>query len=475
MVYMTVDFISQNNKSVKYKRDESSNQYIKRITHLYMSEKHINKVGNLSKCKCLCVLYLYDNNLTSTFNLGTATSVTHLYLQNNNIKNIEGFEHLKRLNKVFLGHNEISLVEGLHSLPCLRELHVENQRLSSGEKLLFEPRTMFSLSNSLEVFNISGNNLDSIISLSPLKKITSLHARNNQIKEMTSIEECLSVWRILKVLDLTGNPVFNASKYRDQCIISSSSLELLDGKEIKLFERQFLVRWKESREMKRKPKVYPGNTEYKDYDLYQPYDSNIFKKNTQYIRKGLPRAQKRFEAVLEQTKTKSVPSSAINNHLAISNNKLFEETEFENGKNNRLTSVSLTRQVPYLHGDNIIDAKLEEIDAKNLIEKVKKEKTALETDFLNDSYDLRDHGDVSIVEKRKTSDYFMNQDPEVREFLNTSLTKRDKSIPAFVKLESTSNKEQRKYPRLRGSKLQSASKIKRKNFYLKSAPGLFSK
>ena len=64
----------------------------------------------------------------------------------------------------------------------------------------------------------------------------------------------------------------------------------------------------------------------------------------------MPRAQKRFEAVLEQTKTKSVPSSAINNHLAISNNKLFEETEFENGKNNRLTSVSLTRQVPYLHG-----------------------------------------------------------------------------------------------------------------------------
>ena len=41
---------------------------------------------------------------------------------------------------------------------------------------------------------------------------------------MVSIEECLSVWRILKVLDLTGNPVFNAYKYRDRCIISSSSL-----------------------------------------------------------------------------------------------------------------------------------------------------------------------------------------------------------------------------------------------------------
>jgi len=473
MAYMTVDFISKNNKSVKYKRDESTSQYIKRITHVYMSEKNIKKVGNLSKCKCLCVLYLYDNKLTSTSNLGTAATITHLYLQNNSITQIEGLECLKRLHKVFLGHNEISVVEGLHSLPCLRELHIEHQRLPSGEKLLFEPRTMFYLSNSLEVLNVSGNNLDSISSLSPLKKLTNLQASNNQIKEMVSIEECLSVWRILKVLNLTGNPVFNAYKYRDRCIISSSSLEILDEKEIKMFERQFLVRWKESREMNRKPKVYSENTKNKDYELYQPYDSNVFQKTSHYIRTGLPRAQKRFEAVLAQTK--SVPNSAINNCSTRSNSKMFEETEFENIKNGPFTSVSLIQQLPYLHGDNMTDiSKLEKTEAESLTKKVKCGKQTNKTDFLNDNCDLRDHGDVSIVDRRKTPECFKNHDPEVCETYNKTLTKREKRIPAFVKLESTSNKELRKYPVLRGSKLQSATKTKRKNFYYNSAPGMFS-
>jgi len=473
MAYMTVDFISKNNKSVKYKRDESTSQYIKRITHVYMSEKNINKVGNLSKFKCLCVLYLYDNKLTSTSNLGTATTITHLYLQNNSITKIEGLEHLERLHKLFLGHNEISVVEGLHSLPCLRELHIEHQRLSSGEKLLFEPRTMFSLSNSLEVLNVSGNNLDSISSLSPLKKLTNLQARNNQINEMGSIEECLSVWRILKILDLTGNPVFNAYKYRDRCIISSSSLEIIDGKQIKMFERQFLVRWKESREMKRKPKIYSGNTKNKDYELYQPYDSNVFQKTNHYIRKGLPRAQKRFEAVLAQTQ--SVPNSAINNYSTRSNSKIFDETEFENDKNSQLTSVSFNQQLPYLQGDNIIDiTKLEKSNTESFIQKVKSGKETNETDILNDNCDLRDHGDVNILDRRKTPECFMNHKPDVCEILNKTLTKRENRIPAFVKLESTSNKELRKYPVLRGSKLQCASKVKRKNFYLKSAPGMFS-
>lgn len=50
---MTVDFISKNNKSVKYKRDESTSQYIKRITHVYMSEKNIEKVVSFFLVKLL--------------------------------------------------------------------------------------------------------------------------------------------------------------------------------------------------------------------------------------------------------------------------------------------------------------------------------------------------------------------------------------------------------------------------------------
>lgn len=86
----------------------------------------------------------------------------------------------------------------------------------------------------------------------------------------------------------------------------------------------------------------------KDNELCQPYNSNVFQKTSHYIRTGLPRAQKRFEAVLAQTQ--SVPNSAINSCPTRSNSKVFGETEFENNKNSRLTSVSLTQQLPYLHG-----------------------------------------------------------------------------------------------------------------------------
>lgn len=45
----------------------------------------------------------------------------------------------------YLGGNRIAVVEGLEHLRELQELHLENQRLAPGEKLLFDPRTLVSL------------------------------------------------------------------------------------------------------------------------------------------------------------------------------------------------------------------------------------------------------------------------------------------------------------------------------------------
>lgn len=45
----------------------------------------------------------------------------------------------------YLGRNSIAMVEGLEQLSELQELHLENQRLAPGEKLLFDPRTLRSL------------------------------------------------------------------------------------------------------------------------------------------------------------------------------------------------------------------------------------------------------------------------------------------------------------------------------------------
>lgn len=37
------------------------------------------------------------------------------------------------------------MVEGLEQLTELKELHLENQRLAPGEKLLFDPSTLLAL------------------------------------------------------------------------------------------------------------------------------------------------------------------------------------------------------------------------------------------------------------------------------------------------------------------------------------------
>lgn len=46
----------------------------------------------------------------------------------------------------FLGGNSITVVEGLEQLKELKELYIESQRLPPGEKLLFDPHAVLSLS-----------------------------------------------------------------------------------------------------------------------------------------------------------------------------------------------------------------------------------------------------------------------------------------------------------------------------------------
>ena len=46
----------------------------------------------------------------------------------------------------YLGGNAITVLEGLEELECLQELYVEHQKLAKGEKLLFDPRTLLTLS-----------------------------------------------------------------------------------------------------------------------------------------------------------------------------------------------------------------------------------------------------------------------------------------------------------------------------------------
>ncbi|XP_051826048.1 protein phosphatase 1 regulatory subunit 42 isoform X1 [Antechinus flavipes] len=253
MVRLTLDLVA---KSVnqKNRKEENITQYLKKITHLNFSNRNIDIIDDLSLCKNLSVLYLYDNNIGQIDNLSFATNLTHLYLQNNCISCIENLSSLKKLEKLYLGGNYIAVVESLEGLGELRELHVESQKLPLGEKLLFDPRTLQSLANSLSVLNISNNNIDEIKDLETLENLTQLIAVDNQLLHVKDLELLLNRLPKLWKMDLSGNPVCLKPKYRDRLIVMSNSLESLDGKEIKQIERQFLMNWKASKDARKNMK-----------------------------------------------------------------------------------------------------------------------------------------------------------------------------------------------------------------------------
>ncbi|TKC38765.1 hypothetical protein EI555_017928 [Monodon monoceros] len=212
MVRLTLDLIAKKS-NLKPRKEETTLQYLKKITHINFSAKNIDAIEDLSLCKNLSVLYLYDNCISQITNLNYATNLTHLYLQNNCISCIENLGSLKKLEKLYLGGNYIAVIEGLEGLEGLRELHVESQRLPLGEKLLFDPRTLHSLAvrpnlsiltknivinaynekrkvyldvlpflqKSLSILNISNNNIDDVRDLEILENLNQLIAVDNQL------------------------------------------------------------------------------------------------------------------------------------------------------------------------------------------------------------------------------------------------------------------------------------------------------
>ncbi|KAK2519861.1 hypothetical protein Q9966_013760 [Columba livia] len=253
MVRLTKDLIA---KSVSHKNrnEEDFGQYLRKITHLNLSDKNIDTIGHLSLCKNLRVLYLYDNQIRQIQNLDFASNITHLYLQNNRISCIENLSLLKNLEKLYLGGNSITVVEGLDKIEKIRELHIENQHLPLGEKLLFDPRSLRSLAKSLSVLNISNNNIDELEELAVLENLSYLIAVDNQLQHMKDLEVALKKWTKLRRMDLTGNPICHKPKYRDRIVVQSQTLESLDGKEIKEMERRFLMNWKASKAARKQHK-----------------------------------------------------------------------------------------------------------------------------------------------------------------------------------------------------------------------------
>jgi Leucine-rich repeat (LRR) protein len=203
--------------------------------------------------KALEVLYLYENSIqSSSMQLLSSISSTlkHLYLSNNDLDSLEGLREGKfdSLTKLYVQSNQISHLIGLESMKNLEELHLSNQRLSPDSPgLTFDLRTKISLP-MLKVLTandclITDESAAGLPQLSSLKK---LELKNNRLVVVESIETVLRGAARLQSLDLAGNP-FATSKtapirYRDAVILmSSDSLQSLDGVEITEKQRSFLL------------------------------------------------------------------------------------------------------------------------------------------------------------------------------------------------------------------------------------------
>lgn len=141
MTKITTDMLCRCTGQAKRRKEESQEQFLKRVTHLFCAEKGIQAIvsvwtysynlqncttltricmyshstipqgyfnnfhasyvqDNLDHCRSLRVLYLYDNLISRIEHLDSLASITHLYLQNNHITRMENLSSLNKLTKL---------------------------------------------------------------------------------------------------------------------------------------------------------------------------------------------------------------------------------------------------------------------------------------------------------------------------------------------------------------------------------------
>ncbi|XP_074042534.1 protein phosphatase 1 regulatory subunit 42 [Leptinotarsa decemlineata] len=245
----------ENSNSVATNLKKDVTKTNKKSSHLYHQEKHLKTIPKSTLSKETLVIYLYGNNLTSIENLNGYPNLTSLYLQNNNITEIRNLQYLKKLKKLYIGHNNISVLEGLNNLVSLEELHIEKQALPNGSCLCFDPRTIFAISPTLQILNVSGNNIPSLSSLAPLRNLRVIDASDNDLDDIKDICQSIRNWYYLTEANFTGNSVGKKHRYRETVIGNTNLLRLLDGKNVSDVTRSFVKKFEEEKLLRTKQGV----------------------------------------------------------------------------------------------------------------------------------------------------------------------------------------------------------------------------
>ncbi|EQC37544.1 hypothetical protein, variant 1 [Saprolegnia diclina VS20] len=218
-------------------KDESADHYLKRLTHLTLTNKKLHSIANLELCRHLKVLYLYGNRIKTIENLGFASQLTQLHLQDNRITRIEGLDALVNLEKLCLEGNQIARLEGLEHCSKLTELHLANQSVSAVGFALDDASSLATLSRCLRVLNLANCKVQRASPLVVLGRLEQLNLSRNAISDMEDVFALVGGLRCLRDLNLTNNYVNATPKYRENTIIFS---EVLDAKDIDAKQRAMM-------------------------------------------------------------------------------------------------------------------------------------------------------------------------------------------------------------------------------------------
>ncbi|XP_067326674.1 leucine-rich repeat-containing protein 72 [Anolis sagrei] len=122
-------------KIIKEQLDLCGFKIEKEVTDLYLGEKGLKEIPDLSQFKILTYLWLNNNKIQNLAFLKHNSCMAELYLNNNEIRTIEGaLKHMRSLKILVLHNNQLkdleTSVKELHRMRSLQTLNLFNNPLS---------------------------------------------------------------------------------------------------------------------------------------------------------------------------------------------------------------------------------------------------------------------------------------------------------------------------------------------------------
>ncbi|AME09063.1 MULTISPECIES: leucine-rich repeat domain-containing protein [Gemella] len=215
-----------------YKGKDITVGMMKQFTSLSLPWMNIFSLKGLEYATNLKTLNLSNNFIEDLSPLENLKEIEDLNLTNNKIKDTKSLAQLKKLKQLSLRKNL------MNNLDFLNELNVESLDISINGALKDYVPNNLKLDN-IRSLNISGIGFDNITFLKNAKKLESLIAEENSIKDLTPLESLNNI----RILYLDRNNIIDISPLRklenlEELLLYKNSIEDIRA----LYGKKYLYR-----------------------------------------------------------------------------------------------------------------------------------------------------------------------------------------------------------------------------------------